>query len=289
MQVNILSDDDWIVHLDEETLLTEDAVVGIINFVAEGRHDFGQGVILYSKGRVVNWLTTLADSVRVGIDYGSLRFTLKALHKPFFSWKGSFIVANAAAEKAVSFDHGPEASIAEDCYFSVVAFQKGYSFGWVEGEMYEKSTFTLKDFVQQRRRWMRGIYLTAQSQQLPWRYKAGPLLMSVSAFFMPLTALNIPLGFLLPITIPLYLNVVCGFITATFAFLFILGTIKSFSSRRYGVVGCGVLAVGSLLSSFPILLFEITASILAFWMSYDIEFYIVKKELEKKKYMPSIV
>lgn len=287
-EVDILSDDDWIIHLDEETLLTEDAVVGIINFVAEGRHHFGQGVITYSKGQVVNWLTTLADSVRVGIDYGSLRFTLKVLHKPFFSWKGSFIVANAAAEKSVSFDHGPEASIAEDCFFAVMAFQRGYSFGFVDGEMHEKSTFTLKDFVQQRRRWMRGISLTAWSAQLPLRYKVGPVFMTLSAFCLPFTSLNIPLSFLLPIPLSLPLNLVCAFITSTFGFLFILGALKSFSTRRYGVVGCAVLAVASLFSSFVILVFEVTASILAFWCSSMVEFYIVKKELNSH-YLPSVV
>ena len=40
--VNILAQDDWIVHLDEETLVSPSAVIGIINFVANGRHQFGQ-------------------------------------------------------------------------------------------------------------------------------------------------------------------------------------------------------------------------------------------------------
>ncbi|KAL8573424.1 hypothetical protein ACOMHN_032439 [Nucella lapillus] len=287
-EVDILSDDDWIIHLDEETMLTEDAVVGIINFVSEGRHHFGQGVITYSKGHIINWLTTLADSVRVGVDYGSLRFTLKVLHKPFFSWKGSFIVANAAAEKSVSFDHGPESSIAEDCFFAVVAFQQGYSFGFVDGEMHEMSTFTLKDYVQQRRRWMRGISLTAWSGQLPLRYKLGPVFMTLSAFFLPFTALNIPLSFLMPIPLSLPLNLVCTFITSTFGFLFILGALKSFSIRRYGMIGCALLAVASLFSSFVILVFEVTASVMAFWCSSMAEFYIVKKELNSH-YAPSVV
>ncbi len=50
--VNTLSDDDWIVHLDEETLLTEDCVRGILNFVSDGRHDFGQGLVTYAANPV---------------------------------------------------------------------------------------------------------------------------------------------------------------------------------------------------------------------------------------------
>ena len=40
---NILEDDAWIVHLDEETLLTEGSVRGIMNFITADKHSFGQG------------------------------------------------------------------------------------------------------------------------------------------------------------------------------------------------------------------------------------------------------
>lgn len=286
-EVSTLSSEDWVIHLDEETLLSEDCVVGILNFVAEGRHQFGQGVITYSKGTIVNWLTTLADSIRVGIDYGALRFCLTVLHKPVFGWKGSFIVANAAAERLVSFDHGPEASIAEDCFFAMVAIQRGYSFGFVQGEMHEKSAFTFKDFVQQRRRWMEGISLTAHSDKIPLRYKVGPLLVTLSAFCMPFAVLNIPLGFLTPIPMPWYLDMICAFITATFAYLYLIGSLKSFSPKRFGYVGCMTIAVLSVLNSFLVLGFELAASLLAFWGTSKNEFYIVEKEITQSSTPPS--
>ncbi|CAG2168944.1 unnamed protein product [Oppiella nova] len=45
---NRLADNDWIVHLDEETVMTEASVCGIVNFVCLGTHDFGQGLITYA-------------------------------------------------------------------------------------------------------------------------------------------------------------------------------------------------------------------------------------------------
>jgi egghead protein (zeste-white 4 protein) len=42
---NILEDDAWIVHLDEETLLTEASVRGIMNFITADKHSFGQGTL----------------------------------------------------------------------------------------------------------------------------------------------------------------------------------------------------------------------------------------------------
>jgi len=71
--VNILSDEDWIVHLDEETILTEDSVKGVFNFAAKGQFQFGQGVITYTNLGVENLLLTLADSIRVAVDYGMMR------------------------------------------------------------------------------------------------------------------------------------------------------------------------------------------------------------------------
>lgn len=96
-QVNMLSNDEWIVHLDEETILTPNAVRGVLNFVMEGKHDFGQGLITYANDGVVNWITTLADSVRVADDMGKLRLQFKAFHKPLFSFKGSYVVARVSA------------------------------------------------------------------------------------------------------------------------------------------------------------------------------------------------
>jgi beta-1,4-mannosyltransferase len=94
--VNVLNNTDWIVHLDEETLLTENSVRGVINFVLDGKHPFGQGLITYANENVVNWLTTLADSFRVSDDMGKLRLQFKFFHKPFFSWKGSYVVTQVS-------------------------------------------------------------------------------------------------------------------------------------------------------------------------------------------------
>lgn len=95
--VNILAETDWIVHLDEETLLTENSIRGVLNFVLDGQHQFGQGLITYANENIINWLTTLADSFRVADDMGKLRFQFNLFHKPLFSWKGSYVVTQVIA------------------------------------------------------------------------------------------------------------------------------------------------------------------------------------------------
>jgi egghead protein (zeste-white 4 protein) len=131
--VNQLSPDDYIVHLDEETLLTENSVRGILNFVNSNEYDIGQGLITYANETIVNHITTLADSMRVGVDLGCLRFCLKKLHRPPFLFKGSFVVCRAGCEFDVTFDNGRSGSIAEDTYFAMAAMSKNKKFGWIEG------------------------------------------------------------------------------------------------------------------------------------------------------------
>lgn len=91
--VNDLADDDCVVHLDEETILTVPSIHGIVNFIHTSDCDFGQGVIAYGNGEIVNLATTLIDSFRVADDMGKLRAQFNLFHRPLFSWKGSFAVS----------------------------------------------------------------------------------------------------------------------------------------------------------------------------------------------------
>jgi hypothetical protein len=76
-----------------------------------------------------NWVTTLADSVRVGDDFGKFRIQYE-LHEPLIGMHGSFVVCQNAVERLVTFDHGMEGSITEDAFFALVAQVKGIKFSW---------------------------------------------------------------------------------------------------------------------------------------------------------------
>ena len=75
------------------------------------------------------------------------------------------------AEKKVSFDWGLAGSKAEDCYFGMIALDRGYTFDFIQGEMHEKSPFTFVDFIKQRKRWIQGFYLVCTSPMIPVRSK----------------------------------------------------------------------------------------------------------------------
>ncbi|XP_050700601.1 beta-1,4-mannosyltransferase egh-like isoform X7 [Eriocheir sinensis] len=246
--VNVLADTDWIVHLDEETLATEAAMRGILNFVIEGRHQFGQGLITYANENIQNWFTTLADSFRVSDDMGKLRFQFKVFHKPLFGWKGSYVVTQTGAERRVTFDHGPDGSVAEDNYFGMVALRDGYSFDFIEGEMWEKSPFTIYDFLQQRKRWLQGILLVVHSSHIPVSTKWLLAVSLYSWITMPLALASVVLSTIFPVPVPGFINVIAAFVGAVNFYMYIFGVIKSFRVDRLGWLRMTMCVAGALIT-----------------------------------------
>ncbi|CAB0041927.1 unnamed protein product [Trichogramma brassicae] len=277
--VNELADNDWIVHLDEETLLTENSIRGIVNFILDGKHQFGQGLITYGNEQVVNWLTTLADSFRVADDMGKLRLQFTLFHKPLFSMKGSYVVTQMGAERQVSFDNGLDGSVAEDCYFAMKAFSQGFSFNFIEGEMWEKSPFTLWDFVQQRKRWVQGILLVVHSKAIPLKNK---ILLAISCYSwvtMPLSTSNIILAGLCPITCPIIMDCVCTFIGAVNIYMYVFGVLKSFSMYRFGMTRF-LLCICGALSTIPFNLIIENVAVIWGLFGKKHKFYVVNKEIK---------
>lgn len=277
--VNILAETDWIVHLDEETLLTENSIRGILNFVQDGQHQFGQGLITYANEKIINWMTTLADSFRVADDMGKLRFQFYMFHKPLFSWKGSYVVTQVSAEKKVSFDNGLDGSVAEDCYFAMKAYKEGYSFNFIEGEMWEKSPFTLWDFIQQRKRWIQGILLVVHSKEIPLFNNIFLAISCYSWVTLPLSTSNVLLAAICPIPCPHVLDLVCGFIGAVNFYMYIFGVVKSFPIYRFGPLKC-CLFIGGALATIPFNI--VIENIAVIWgvLGKKHKFYIVNKEVK---------
>uniref|UniRef100_A0A182MRW6 Glycosyltransferase 2-like domain-containing protein n=1 Tax=Anopheles culicifacies TaxID=139723 RepID=A0A182MRW6_9DIPT len=277
-KVNVLNNNDWVVHLDEETLLTENSVRGIINFVLDGKHPFGQGLITYANENVVNWLTTLADSFRVSDDMGKLRLQFKMFHKPYFSWKGSYVVTQVHAEKAVSFDNGIDGSVAEDCFFAMRAFAQGYTFNFIEGEMYEKSPFTLTDFLQQRKRWLQGILLVVRSASIPIRNKILLGISLCSWITMPLSTSNMIFAAIYPIPCPNLIDFVCAFIAGFNIYMYVFGVIKSFSLYRFGLIKFLACVIGAL-CTIPINVVIENVAVIWGLLGKKNKFYVVQKDV----------
>ncbi len=283
-------DEDWIIHLDEETRFDEDTVRGIYHFAAEeqravaaGKRQYarvGQGVILYGKGRIVNWLTTLADSIRVGDDYGRFRLQFEN-GKAYFGMHGSFIVIQNRVEKAVGLDHGPEASITEDAYFALVAQSMEIEFSFIHTFMYEKSPFSMWDFVRQRQRWFGGLWLCVRAPNIPKRERlvlsTFMVLWSISWLCIVMVYINL----LYPTGTPVWLAVSGGVSFFYYVTLYLIGFLRTFDwrdgKRRF-----------ALLLAAQILLLPIFSIMEAVGVFYGLfnqpkNFYVVQKEIQPRR------
>ncbi|KIH59282.1 hypothetical protein ANCDUO_10490 [Ancylostoma duodenale] len=205
---------------------------------------------------------------------GKLRLQFKLFHKPLFGWKGSFVVTQVAAERNVSYDHGMEGSIAEDCFFSMIAMKHGYTFDFIEeihvylpkhprfpGEMHEKSPFTMWDFLQQRKRWLQGILLTVHSPRIALTHKV---------FLCPL----FPLPRCLPFDFAL------SFVGAINLYMYIFGVVKSFSHKYRNSAWRLVLYLTGALMTIPFNVIIENAAVLVGMCGRKDQFYIVNKDVQ---------
>ncbi|KAL3864897.1 hypothetical protein ACJMK2_006544 [Sinanodonta woodiana] len=272
--ISNLSDDEWIVHLDEETLLTQGSVIGLANFAAKDMGDVGQGVITYANTEIINWWTTLADSVRVAIDIGLMKFCFQKLHRPLYGLKGSYIIIKCSVEKKIGFDYGPKGSIAEDLYLALEAWKHGYKFNFVEGEMWEKSPFTIIDYIRQRKRWFVGRMFTILSPNIPLKYK---LLLIPADLSWLLLLFNLATMFV-PITTPYCLIIMNAWTGGLIVFLFMFGSIQSFSLKRYGLSKKILICVWAVIIIPFAACLDGIASLWGFIWNIDTGFYIVQKD-----------
>jgi egghead protein (zeste-white 4 protein) len=272
-------------HLDEETYFDSDTVAHICQFVRQQHYavargqqalpKIGQGVILYGKRRVTNWITTLADSLRVGDDYG--RFRLQFEHgKAHFGMHGSFVVVNNASEARISFDHGPASSITEDAYFAMLAQEAGMEFGFINAFMYEQSPFTIPDFVRQRQRWFGGLWLCVLEPKISLRPRlimgTFMLLWSVSWLCLLMVYAN----FLFPTSTPVWVAVCGGVSFLYYVTLYVVGFLRTYDRRQLGVRFYGLLAA-------QVLLIPLFSAMESMGVIYGLlfppkSFYIVRKE-----------
>lgn len=236
-----IDDDDWILHLDEESHITPELVVGIRNAVVEeeasGDHRIGQGLILYHRDLESNPVLTLADSIRVGDDLG--RFHLQyRLNRVMFGMHGSFVLVRNSVEKEVGFDFSPQGSVTEDTTWGLTQMDRGQRFRWVDGHVVEQSPRRVIDFLKQRRRWFSGMWWAALKAPVSWVHRAPlavtMLLWSLAWFNLLYTWVHLFSGVALPTTVALLGDFIFTVYVANYVIgLWVsLGTEQSFGFLR---------------------------------------------------------
>jgi len=164
----------WVYLMDEESIVGEDTILGIIEFIEEEAPKgklVGQGLIVYSNYWGKNLLTSMQDSVRSFDDI--TRFKLQNLiGRNFVGLHGFHLLYNMVLEEKVGWDLGPHR--AEDMAFAFLIdelFGSFRPFGWLKGVLHEQSPFTIRDMIKQRSRWVYGIIDIINDKKFKIRYK----------------------------------------------------------------------------------------------------------------------
>lgn len=141
--------DVWVYFMDEESVVGEDTIVSIVDFVTSNKGEIGRGLILYPNFWGRSLLVSLADSIRPAQD---LFFSTVETKLGKVLWMhGSHLLVRADVEAKICWDFG--VTWGEDSQFGVKAVERGFRVSWLRGVLYEQSPFSLRDYFKQRRRW----------------------------------------------------------------------------------------------------------------------------------------
>lgn len=163
----------WLVHMDEESVITAEALRGIAKFIGNGSIlRIGQGEIQYNAHQYSrHGIITAVDAVRTGDDLGRFRLQYALFKKPLFGMHGSYFVVNSLLERKVGFDLGSNGSITEDAYFALKCADRGIKFNWVDGAIREQSPFSISDLLKQRRRWFCGLRMLVRDKEVSFKQR----------------------------------------------------------------------------------------------------------------------
>ncbi|KAI4112860.1 MAG: hypothetical protein LQ345_006055, partial [Seirophora villosa] len=129
-----LEEDDWVLHLDEETQLDSYAINAVLDFIERGDEHVGM---------------TAAEMYRTVADWGMFRLPVRLWQLPLCGLThGTFILINGGIENAVTWD---TSSVTEDFWFGCQAIRLGAKFGWIEAVAREQPPMAFLDLINQRR------------------------------------------------------------------------------------------------------------------------------------------
>ncbi len=269
-----LSDCDWVLHLDEESVIDPDSLTACIDFCRRSPHLMGQGSILYNNRNF--WkhpLVTVADCIRVGDDLARFYLQFAYLHQPIFGIHGSFLLINGRVENEITWDLSE--SLTEDYEFSVQYMRQGYTCGYVDGVVREQSPESILDFLKQRRRWLLGIRSIAKHSN--WA-RLWTLLWSLNPIILGIALASVTnliggeerISFL--VFIPMML------ITAIYLYLYLLGALVQDLDRKSHIIEILIHGLATI-ALYPLAFMLESLAVVWSYISFDhrIGFQIVEK------------
>ncbi len=260
----------WIYHLDDESMITKQGLLSILDHIDNNREPIAEGLITYpNKINFGSKLVKYLDAVRPTFCFSCCAM-LKTQGKP--DWlHGSNLLLRADIEQSIGWDF-PD-TCAEDSLFGHEAYKKyGGIFGWHGGVLEEQSPFTFADFIKQRQRWIKGTIENLNRLGIRDRVKATYRLASwflgAVSFFTLIPSLLIDQWY------PLYLTPFFVFDTIILFGVYQIGLEMNFAkvSKKQRIIEHIKVFVAS-----PILWFLEAVPMALYFFKKAPKFYVIKK------------
>jgi beta-1,4-mannosyltransferase len=196
-------DDTWILHLDEESTVTEQCVRALLEHIEDGGALVAEGPINYPND-IRNILTLFLEGERSI----SCFYCVDQMKNSPVWMHGSNLLCNSKVEHTVGWRFG--SSLAEDQRFAYEVEKKyGKVFGWHGGLIFEKPAFSVSDALKQRKRWFYGSiqnlkHLDLTKKTIQYYFLISWLVGFFSAVLSPITWLNI-----IPTALPIKIVLLC--------------------------------------------------------------------------------
>lgn len=149
----------FIVHFDEETVITEPHLFVLVDYLTRDPKPVSQGPILYPlEWEQTPWVCRALESTR---PFGCAECARVMQHPPPPHLHGSNLVVEESVENEIGWDFGTlegQPFVAEDLLFGLRAYALlgDGAFGWHGASAFEQPPLSLFWAVQQRLRWVLG-------------------------------------------------------------------------------------------------------------------------------------
>lgn len=272
----------WILHCDEDTLLTPQAVYGIHSFLLNDNaaNRCGAGAKKYAMcghSRKAKFFGAI-DLHCTGEDIGRYRLQFQLWQASIFGAHGSFLLLPLRLDNVSLYEVGEQGSLTEDVYVALALRLNRIPIDLLSGYVVEQSAYDMKNFLQQRARWIHGLLNALLDARFPIGFRLV-WFSYLSVWRISIVASVVLILLSMCIQDPVWVLALWGFPITTMATVVVVGALHGIRDDSSVTALQGIIRVVSMFFFVPVTCIMETLSVL-YAIGYKPKvFHVVEKKV----------